>query len=277
MVQEEGLSSGLIKGSLLSKDIGGTAFIHDALYLGSPVVIKQARDEATIPLIQQEYAFLLDPPIKSVEAKFSDYGLPSDWTVQTRFVNLIPSAVTPSMFQKGIIVLEKLSGKSLIDKAGRSANLEIPPTLHFAAVMGWIDMLRRLNEHNISMDSNIDTDLLIVPDFSTKILNAVRIDCLPMISKTASESQSPLTAFWIHVNAGNQRSQNLTNEQNAVNQIIGVISMLYRPTQVEFSFLSPEIYALQQRFDEGMVSGAENLFGYLKRALAKLNWNLSEV
>ena len=119
----EKLTPDLLKGKLLS-DIGGTALIYDGVFQGSPVVIKEARNYLTTPIIQQEHDFLLNPP-EPIYHKLLDYGIPTDWNIRTRFVGLVPEAVTQPMYDRGITVLEKVNGKALVN-SDEATNFQVP-------------------------------------------------------------------------------------------------------------------------------------------------------
>ena len=270
MATEDLLSPGLIKGKLLS-ELGGTALIFDALYHGNPVVIKQAINERTIPFIQREHEFLTHPPFDSVDASFRDFGMPTNWKTYIKFVGEVSDAVSPVMLQKGVIVLEKVSGKTIFNDEENKVNLDVPLKFHFAAIMGWINTLRQLRQKGIVIDSNIDTDLFLNPDFQTKTLNLTKIDCMPSPGKPEDNSgvQSPISIFWARANNG---SQNLTFEQAAVDQIIQIISQKYigKP---QFSFLGTRFDNLAKRFNEGMINDSESLLGYLERAMSFADWN----
>lgn len=216
-------------------------------------------------MIQKEHDFLITPPIEPINATLKDYGIPSDWKIQTRFVQLINKAITPEMYKRGTIVLEKAQGKDL-----SSEPTKIPFKFQFGALMGYIDMMRQLSKKNIALDSNIDTDLFIMPDVENHRLDVVRIDCMSSIdgANELSAMQSP--EYWRKANIGDR---NLTYEQLAVDQVIEITNMLYPKSNPTWNFLGSMIPALSGRFKEADINSAETLFDRFKDGLARANWN----
>ena len=264
----EKITPDLTKGKLLS-DIGGTARVYDGIFQGTPVVIKEARNLSVAPIIQSEHDFLLTTP-GAIEHQLSNYGIPTDWTVRTRFVKVIPDAVTKAMYDKGVTVLEKIDGRALVN-SDESINLGVPLKFHFGSIMGWIDMLRNLRKRDITMDSNIDSDLLLSPDLKTKTIHAVRIDCSPSPGGAEGLSilQLPNSQNWMRINRNSQR---LTQEQVAVDQVISILNRLYPKGRQYSSFLGASIPALRGRFQEGDVHDSETLFNTLKSGLQRADW-----
>jgi hypothetical protein len=269
MMSEEVLSPGLIKGRLLTES-GGYARIFEGLYNGNPIVIKQAKSRDCILNIQKEHEFLLHPH-DSVTAQFSDYGIPSDWRLHTRFINLIPEAVTPQMLQKGITVLEKVAGMPLSSNSDLVANMRLPRKFHFAAILGWVELMNKLkNTENIALDTNIDTDLFMNPDVKYKILNVVRLDCEPLngMATDFSKMRNPRSGFI----PSTENSHIMTNEQASIFQTIQSIVSMW-PQELHRDFLDSSVTALSGRFRDGIIKDSETFFGQLKRITSRAKWD----
>lgn len=219
-------------------------------------------------MIQREHDFLMSPPIGPVDANLTDYGIPSDWKVRTRFVQLINNAITPEMYKRGIIVLEKAQGKALSRES--TTDQSLPFKFHFGALMGYIDMMHQLAKKNVALDSNIDTDLFVMPDASNRRLDVVRIDCMPSIGAANEPSAMQAPEYWRKANRG---GRNLNYEQLAVDQVIELTNMLYPKSNPTWNFLGSMIPALSGRFKEADINSAETLFDRMKGGFARANWN----
>ena len=219
-------------------------------------------------MIQREHDFLMSPPIGPIDASLKDYGIPSDWQVRKRFVQLINQAITPEMYKRGTIVLEKAQGKALSSES--KTNNNIPFKFHFGALMGYIDMMRQLAKKNVALDSNIDTDLFMMPDIQNRRLDVVRIDCMPSAGGASEASMLPTP------NAENWRKLKkdgrLEYEQLAIDQVIDITNGLYPASNPTWKFLGSTIPALRGRFKDADIHNAETFFDRLKTGLLRANW-----
>lgn len=260
----EKLTPDLTKGKLLS-DIGLTALVYDGIFQGTPVIIKQARNPSFAYIIQREHDFLRNPP-NAIEHQLSDFGIPNNWKVRTRFVNVVPDAVTRAMYDKGVTVLEKVNGKTLTNP-DESTNSQVPLKFHFGSIMGWVDMLRNLKKIDITMDSNIDSDLFLLPDLKTKTLHVIRVDCFP------SPGSAGPSGIQRSLNVPYGESEMFTREQAIVDQVIDVLDMLYPRRRPYSDFMGPTIPTLKEGFRNGDVHDLETLFNTLKSGLQQVNWD----
>lgn len=107
------------------------------------------------------------------------------WSVEVGLVNLGYGLDHDALAKRGLVVVDQLGEEALLsegdttEKTFNRKNTLIPASVHFAAVIGWLDQMMILDEQGITLDQNIDVDMIVSP-VGNKTISVRMVDPAPV-------------------------------------------------------------------------------------------------
>ena len=256
----------LTRGSLLS-DIGSQATIHEATLGNTPIIIKRARS-GQLDSIKAEADFLKEHSGMERVTLCEELGihLPG-WKVKTRLVKSLN--IEGDQLMSNEIALERAQGETLLD-GSENHNRHLPYKFQMAGVMGYLEMLKHLQEvEGVALDSNIDKELFIDFDLAEQTLIVTKVDCFPLKSEERGKGslQDEPPEKW----KGNLDGRYYKQKHAVASQIADHLVMMFGEGEKN-SPLYRIINDLGINFKLGDFLDPPTMYSFMQKSLQEVDW-----